>query len=232
MDAHARFLGVLLFLLALVFAPALASASLLDTPITPTQTLQNLIDTSGTIMVDGLVFSDFAYDPAGTNAPPASEVTVEGVLLDFNGNYGLRFFGGWAASGSEIVDALLTFKVSCPDGFLTGDQLWMSRAGYRDSGNASITETLYVQPPVEIGDTLFAGTSAAGTSRYYDNSSFGQQPYLIVLKDISVKGGGDGQAQISEFYQTFTVPQIPEPCTMLVLAVGIAGTLLPRRRRR
>ena len=224
--AYARFAGGLLFLLAFVLAPTLAGASLY-TSIVPAQTVQNVIDTTGSVAVGNLVFSDFTLDTTFQNtgnAPNTSSVLVEGVLM--NGNYGLRFVGGWSASGAQIVDTLLSFKVTAVDSTLTDDHLWMSSAAGAAGGSASIVETLFTQPDTEpIGPTLFTYASDTVTQLTSDGV-FDPQPYLWVTKDINVNGGITGIAQISEFFQTFSVP---EPCTLLVLAVG--GALALRRKR-
>ena len=226
MYAHARFLGGLLFLLALILAPAMAGASLY-TSVVPIQTVQNVIDTTGSVTVGGLVFSDFTLDTTAKNTgnpPDAASVSVEGVLM--NGNYGLRFVGGWSASGSQIVDTLLSFKVTPAAGSLTDDHLWMRTAAGAVGGSASIVETLYIQPGTEpIGPTLFTYASDVVTKLTSDGV-FSPEPYLWVSKDINVNGGNTGVAQVSEFFQTFSVP---EPCTLLMLAAG--GALALRRKR-
>jgi hypothetical protein len=224
--AHARFAGGLLFLIALILAPALAGASLIYTSIVQPQTVQNVMN-AGSLTFGGLTFSDFTLDTTYKNtgtAPDASSVLVEGVSL--NGNYGLRFVGGWAASGPQVVDTLLSFKVTAAAGALTDDHLWMRTAAGAVGGSASIAETLYAQPGTEpIGPILFTYASDTVTKLTSDGV-FAAQPYLWVSKDINVTGGITGIAQVSEFFQTFSVP---EPCTLLTLAVG--ATLALRRKR-
>jgi hypothetical protein len=228
MYAQARTFGVLLVLLALALASTPAGASLY-TSIVPAQYIQDVINGTGNVTVGDLVFSDFTVDATAKNTgnpPDASSVKVEGVLVD--GNYGLRFIGSWSVFGSQIVDTVLSFKVTSLGAPLTDDHLWMRLAGGSGTGaGASIVETLFTAPETEpLNTSLFTYTSDAGT-RLTAQGTFDPIQYLWVAKDIAVNGGtGGGAAQISEFFQTFSVP---EPCTLLVLAVG--GALASRRGR-
>ncbi len=204
------------------------------------------VQLAGGILVGDKLFSDFRVTTASSYnaiAPDAEAIMVTGVLIE--DELGLRFNGGWVAASSQIANSTIKFKVSIiepwlSDGFLLSDNsLWMSAFGTDNGGMVSVSENVYMEDP----DLGFTESIAYKHVFYvdetykdlYDHCEFTDPtgatialPEIWIIKDVTANGGIDpyGFAHLSEFYQTFS--QVPEPATVVLMAVG-ALVILKRR---
>ena len=203
-----------------------------DDPVA--HTLQEVIDAGG-IRVGDKEFTDWGVvaTSEGGAAPGAGAIAVVGVVI--NGEYGLRFSGGWAAGPGQIADTLITYKLTCidPNLLISDNSLWMTAFGAAGGGLANITESVYAdldgQAPLDLIAEKFVYASGDGTKVQYAHVEFPvPQRRVWVHKDVGVQGK-DGAAAISGFYQTFS--QIPEPATAALLAAGVVILGVRRRRR-
>ena len=93
------------------------------------------------------VFSNFTYNIT-EDMPAADAVTVTDIR-DADGNYGIRFQGGFIdRAGGTSSDALITFDVSVAPGVdrvISDAHLAANPAVFNGEGVASVTETF---PPI------------------------------------------------------------------------------------
>ena len=232
---------VLVLLSVVLLVSGLASAVIIAPVNNPDVgfTLAEAIEAQG-IRVGDKLFDKFVVSTsksADAAAPGASAITIHGVLI--NGEYGLRFNGGWTASGGQVADTTLLFRVSAAKPWLIHDNsLWMDAYGAVNGGMVAITENVYASNPL-MGFTPSLADKYVyyinrNNKQIYDHQEFTDAEgnpqalaHIWVVKDIVVSGGRAGVASLSQFYQTFS--QIPEPATMSLLAMG--GLALIRRRR-
>ena len=101
-----------------------------------------------------------------------------------------------------------------------------------DPGNISLpdlavnsVEFSYQDPALFGGSGLTSNTS--GSVNFTPNNS------IYVSKDISVWASTDGEtASLTGFSQRFSQQTVPEPSTVLLMAIGIAGLGFGRRKLR
>lgn len=210
------------------------------------------VNQAGGIQVGDKVFSHFELNNAtslGAIAPDEHAVEVVGVFVD--GNYGLCFQGGWFAGAGQIVDTTIKFKVEVAEDaaarqwVIVDNELWISAFGVSENsqgGLVSISENVYAQEPGAPNVDPSENPPIANKLVYYfsdqdndlfDDATFSGRTEIWVVKDIVLSGGGGqtGLAHLSEFYQTFSQIQIPEPATFALLSLGV-GVIAARRRRR
>ena len=229
-----------------LFVSGLSSAAVIVAPLNDSNagfTLQQVIDAGG-IRVGDKVFDQFVVNNSATTgalAPDASGITVYGVLTQ-DGELGLRFTGGWAAFGGQIVDTVIMFHVQADRPWLISDNtLSMDGYGARNGGLVAISENVFAKDPLEGYSHSLADKyvyfANRGEMETYDHQEFTNAegelvavPEIWVVKDIIVNGGPNtaGSAGLSQFYQTFS--QIPEPASMTLLVIG--GLLAIARRNR
>ncbi len=238
MRAHIIASVALAFVLS-VSAPAPANIVTLTNEYTLEEVMTQF--PNGFVVLDK-VFSDWAFTAnaqGGGLAPTPAGITVQGVYFDLNGSQaceptideiGLRFTGGWSAGPGQLVDTVISFKVAATrPHYITDNTLKMTASGSAGTGGASISENVYSDA---ILSDLVAGKFVVDTPTFVqheDHVDFSQgYSELWVVKDVNVNGGIGGAAQISEFYNTFS--QVPEPASLVLLAVGVLAVI--RRRRR
>jgi len=56
------------------------------------------------------------------------------------------------------------------------------------------------------------------------------QPLLYINKDVELTAFFPADSSISDIYQTYT--QVPEPSALALVAAGLSGLFLLRRRKR
>lgn len=213
--------------------------------VTPTFTLQQVMNMPGGLTVLDKTFSNFTYQATSQGtafAPTPAGINVTGIEANFPDGrveHGLLFQGAWSAFGSQSVDSLLTFQVASDLKFLSDNTLWMVGRGV-DGGMASVSETVTtVNPPGSSADYLankfVFSNDLHPVDRLIEHVTYPAAWNVVyVTKDIQVNGGTDanGSAAISAVYQTFSQSDFgaPEPGTLAVVAIG-AGALFVRRRR-
>ena len=181
----------------------------------------------------------FGFATGGAIGPDADSVFVQGGLNSVTGDYGLRFNFSWSAISNQIVNTTLSFKVSIRPGFddyLIKD-VWLDITGAsaNGTGGVHVGETVWDSPFFDPEGNIIASLSCSKQDDdsgdylvdYYDDFTPLKEIW-IYSKDISVTGGTDGAAHISEFYQFYS--QVPEPATLLLF--GTAGVWILTRRKR
>jgi hypothetical protein len=197
--------------------------------------LQDIIDQGLSIQVGDKLFDAFSFTSAPSSGFLAADVAVQAVQDQFG--FGLEFSGSWVATDTQERDFVLGFGVTVLDqSQLVHDVHLLFNGSEYGSGQASVTEQIFDDGPVPLGNLI--GQMAVDAPSTLENIDLFQPlRHIYVEKDVSVTGGLIGEknsvenmARITTIHQTFS--QIPEPGTMLLVAVGLFGAMLTTRRRR
>ncbi len=225
---------------ALFFAVVLtlASAPVFSAPIDLTDPADSA--SLETILAEGAIVGDklfTEFDYVGPVGP--ADITVQGG--SFDGEWGLTFAStGFSVADGAARDINIAFRVTAGEGFLIVDNtLWVEGTDV-GGGYVYITENVYSQDPaggIDTQDELAAksvydfGPNAATQPKLKDHKEFPGNGYkdIWVVKDIHIIGiGSTGSASLNLVGQSFS--QIPEPATMVLMAVGGLGLILRKRR--
>lgn len=181
-------------------------------------------------------FDMFGIGTGGAIAPSADSVFVQGGVDDASGNYGLRFLLSWNAFSGQTVNANLGFKAAILPGYedFYIDDVWLmvTGASATGTGGVNVAETLWDAPFPE--GSVIASLSCSkqpddGGIWLTDYAAFGPLKEIWVRsKDISITGGTDGAAHLSEVFQFYS--QVPEPATIALLGMGTLAMLKGRRK--
>jgi hypothetical protein len=177
-------------------------------------------------------FDVFGIGVGGAIPPDADTLFVQGGQDDATGDYGLRFRLAWIAGSNQTINVTLSYRVSIlPDGDPIKDvSMYLTAASATGTGVVSAGETLY-NAPLPGGDVIASistskefGDGGAYLSAY---AEFDPVPDVWVNKAISVTGGTNGTASLSEVYQLYS--QVPEPAAIALLGLGALALLRKRR---
>jgi len=186
----------------------------------------------GTITQDHLVFSNFTlqYDPANTG--PTVDVGAFSVTFSTDETGTKVTFGGLfqpAAWGQSFnVDLGYTVATISSDYSITGINATCGAPAWGNAGATGRWDATAGLTVSASGVTLVSG-GANHTAAFAEQSSVDALLHvqLTSTPDYNALGGG---ALISPS-QTFTVQDIPEPATFILVGSGLAGLGLLRRRR-
>lgn len=214
------------FLAVAIMFPGTAAAA----PCTATN-LATLISTGGTCTEGDKIFSNFSavINAEGTNYSPTSASGISVTSFTTNEfEHGLTFSGGFYAGVNSVVDVLIGYTVTSTLHLINDIHLTFNGIA-QGTGFTSVTET--VRDPNngnQIIGQIFVNTPSA-------LSVSADLLYTVttanVLKDIFLRGGSDGFANISFIDQVVTQVPIPEPASLLLFGTGLAGIARVARRR-
>lgn len=209
-------------MMSLVAALSLAAAVHAQT----SDTLQDLVNTDGSLTIGDKVFSDFDYFATGLTSFDASQIRV---TASFSGGvYYLTWDGNMSlvSGGAATADLLLGYTVTAVGGAI--DSLDASYTGSAQPSGGSflaIDETVRDSSGNVLGTMHLDGNQ---TSTTLDINP--AQTSLNVTKDIGFGIVNGGFVTVSEISQSFH-QVVPESHTSILLGIGcsLIALLLVRR---
>jgi hypothetical protein len=218
------------FLLAtgLLVAGLAASSARAGSLVPLPTTLDSFVDSGGvsngnyTVVVgdETLTFSAWTYSPTalgGAIAPPASAINLKAFV---SGNEtGFFLTGPLIALSNQVLDVAISYTVTAPKGEFLNDATLTIAGSVGGTGVATVGETL----------SNGLGLSATVGGPMIDTIGFAPVQTLTVFKDIILTGGANGFASVSIVAQGFSSTVVPEPASLGLLGIGLAGFFTYRR---
>ncbi|MDQ6665202.1 MAG: PEP-CTERM sorting domain-containing protein [Acidobacteriota bacterium] len=160
---------------------------------------------------------------------------------------GLQLGVNATSTGSQIQELLVGYNFAAPS--ITGASLVTT--GFSSTGNGAVTATKHICSGGTFNSTLtgcipssatrqnLANFTVSGITQGTDQATLPGSSSIAVIDDIVVDGGGapvggvTGSATLNGTVTnnfTASAASVPEPSTMLLLASGLCGVGLLRRR--
>ncbi len=214
---------------ALTVAVAVSSAS--ATFIEDDSAYLDELSGGQTLISGDKIFGDFEVVPIGSGAsggalaPDPSAILVTVGTETATGDHVMRLNLSLNAFSGQTVNATIRFTVAVdenyPDWYIEDAGLVLTGPTAAGDGGVNVAETIWDRSPTETGAVNLASldaTKSPGFTQLSEHTYFTPVKKIWVVKDISLTGGVQGSAHISEVIQTFS--QIPEPASLALLAVG------------
>ena len=204
-------------------------------------TIQDIIDSGGSVTIGDFTFSDFAVQgtSAGGNAPMAHLIDIDFGETDGDGVV-LNFHGAWSAGPlpSALTTSNISYKITMAEGYtLESSDLSIVSSLLLGDGYMLMNEALYDGDPAEPDSVILAEhllQEGLGEDIRGDSVTFDPVGELYVNTALFLQTTEAGSiVQITQFSQTFGgVQVVPEPSTLFIIAIGAAAMILKRCRRR
>lgn len=195
----------------------------------PAISLTTLTNSGETLLVGDKVFSNFFT----VGDSYASNIMVQTLIS--NGNYGLAFSGGFAASYGNDMDFRIGYMVGPTNGspnLISGADLAFNGV-VLGSGPAlaEVTETVDTNMDIAVPYGQMSVFVTPSSQVLSTNMAINPpQPYLNLSKDVLVNSFTiTAYSSISEIDQLYV--QIPEPSTVVLVGLSLLGGLAVWRRR-
>jgi hypothetical protein len=236
MMKRSLFLTLAAGLLAWGFGALEARAGQIPLPTTLDQLLPdgNFVVLSQPPGTEADTISKFSFSssaiPMGTPLLDPSQVNVRQFGTPFGPSDGLTFSGAFFAPAGTTVDYEINYTITAPKGFNFTDALLgvVFNVPVGSTGTVSIGESLFdASTGLPLGNALgLSVSSPPGID--LAATVFPPVHSINVVKDIILVGGSLG-AGISVVQQGFSSSTIPEPHSLVLLAIGMGGFFTVRR---
>jgi PEP-CTERM motif len=198
--------------------------------------LASYVNAPGTgILIGDKLFRDFTYittDSTGltNNLLPASAIAL-GPITGMVG-FGLQFSGPFFTAQNVQKDFLISYSVTVTNApMLISDVHLDYNGSFINNGFSIVTESAF--DAGGIGGNLLGQIDVHNPPPVLSTNFFlsTPQPKLYIEKDIQLLSFSSSDiATISFIDQTFSQVAIPEPSSMMLVAGGLVGLWLWRRR--
>jgi len=175
---------------------------------------------------ESLTFSGFGYSSTASGTATAFPATSVAVLPFISGiETGVTFTAGWSVVSGGILDLAISYTVTAPRGELLDDAILVIAGSVTGTGAATVGETL----TNTVTGGLIGTLTASLPGDPVDSITFAGVSSITVSKDIILNAGTDGTASVSVVSQGFSSSIIPEPTSLSLLGIGMAGFFTFRR---
>jgi hypothetical protein len=226
---------LILILLTVIFIATAASAAWI--PLTGNPVSISSLQGQPFIFGDKKV-SDidlFGIGIGGAITPTADSVFIQGGQDTTTGDYGLRFVLSWAAFSNQTINADIHFSVSVlPDSryFIKDVGMDITGSSATGTGGVAIGETVRnaAFPDGDVIASISCSKSPNDGGAFLKDSDVFTpvKEIWIWSKDVSITGGTNGSAHLSEFYQFYS-QEVPEPATIALLCTGVVALLKKKK---
>lgn len=231
--------GIVLFFVASLACCSISVAAVTNLNPGQSVSLSNYVGTGNAILIGDKLFADFSY-VAGGVSNNLSPNAINLIALSNSVGFGLSITGPFDSFGNISKDFIFQYSVDVTNnpGFLISDiHMTYNGNSYGTGGYSTIDESAYSNGfgAGFIGqiDVYNYGTNAPPLPgpQLEDQFVFAQgYDKVYVQKDIVLGGfNATDHSSISIINQTFS--QVPEPSSMTLAAIGLAGLWVWRRRR-
>jgi hypothetical protein len=238
--AASKLLRAVLLMALLGARPSSATVQVTNLTNGGSISLSNLVTSALYVQVGDKLFGNFGFQYIDTTGNTNDYLTPSDLVLSAltsDVGFGISIQAPLVAQGPVIKDLSLQFSVqvvNSPD-MISGVQLQVV-GGASGLGVATVSETVSTGLGAGAIANLFVNADSATPEDDVTLST--PQCMIWIMKDVIVSGDPDGYpetnpsqdiATISIIEQTFA--QVPEPSTMALWGVGMAGLLVVRRRK-
>jgi hypothetical protein len=201
-------------------------------------TLQELFN-GGMITVNDKKFLAWNLEVLQASGPLPNFNLIEVVGLDDGGldpGPGIKFNGNGqlVVEDTDFLDLRFNFGVSASGPFIVDNSLEIVMATVVGTGLIDIREDVFDPPPLPrlVGSKHVELDPFFGVIEPFDRIDWlPPRQHLLIEKEIFLEGSDIGDlAELDMFVQRFS--QIPEPGTLTLLGVGLAGVAWLTRRKR
>jgi hypothetical protein len=208
---------------AVAFAVISAPRSMAQTILGPSISLASLTNSGADLIVGDKEFDNFTISGDFT----AGQVTVTPIQL--GADFGIRFGGTFSATG-DSKDMILGYQVTVTNSLNLISVANLKFDGQVNSGTglAEVVEQVFTNNPPSFYGQMFVFATATTNQLSTSLPIIPPQSYLSINKDVELTAILPADSSITTIDQTFT--QVPEPSALILVAAGLSGLFLLRRR--